>query len=448
MAVQPVHGDLHVGQVLEWPGGLAVIDFDGNPTLSEAANAIRQPRERDVAQMLTSLDHVGRVVEERGGGDRSAWIAEARAGFLAAIGPVDEALLAAFEVEQECRELVYADRFLPRWRYAPMATLRARFGLMDPTLFLADLEAKPASLARLADAFRSGDPLADVPASPRRVLLVGMGSSRYAAGVAALRLRAAGIDAVAEYASATIGWPPAPDTLVVAISASGESEETIATVDRYRGTSPVVALTDAPRSTIATLADVVVPLEAGEERGGVACRSFQHTLLLLRALEAQARRPSRRPARRSATASPPRPADLLDRRAAWLPEVAAALDGPDGVFVLAPVERLASAEQGALIIREGPRRPAVACETGDWSHVDVYLAKTLDYRALLFAGSRWDGNALEWLAKRGSTVVAVGGDLPGARAIVRYAGDDDPEIAAFTEVLVPELLAGSWWAGQ
>ena len=128
VAVQPVHGDLHVGQVLEWPGGLAIIDFDGNPTLSEGANAIRQPRERDVAQMLTSLDHVGRVVEERGGGDRSAWIAEARAGFLAAIGPVDEALLAAFEVEQECRELVYADRFLPRWRYAPMATLRARFG--------------------------------------------------------------------------------------------------------------------------------------------------------------------------------------------------------------------------------------------------------------------------------------------------------------------------------
>jgi maltokinase len=128
VGVQPVHGDLHVGQVLEWAGGLAVIDFDGNPTLSDAANAIRQPRERDVAQILTSLDHVGRVVDDRGGGDRSAWIAQARAGFLAAIGPVNEALRAAFEIEQECRELVYADRFLPRWRYAPMATLRARFG--------------------------------------------------------------------------------------------------------------------------------------------------------------------------------------------------------------------------------------------------------------------------------------------------------------------------------
>jgi maltokinase len=128
--VQPVHGDLHVGQVLDWSGGLAVIDFDGNPTLGPDANALRQPRERDIAQMLSSLDHVGRVVEaRRGAGDAvGGWIRAARDGFLEAVGPCDERLVDAFEVEQECRELVYAARFLPRWRYAPLATLRARFG--------------------------------------------------------------------------------------------------------------------------------------------------------------------------------------------------------------------------------------------------------------------------------------------------------------------------------
>jgi maltokinase len=130
VAIQPTHGDLHVGQVLEWSGGLAVIDFDGNPTLSDEANMLQQPRERDVAQMLSSIDHVGRVVARSGGGSAAAerWIGEARDAFLDAMGPLDERLLAAFEVEQECRELVYAARFLPRWRYAPMATLRARFG--------------------------------------------------------------------------------------------------------------------------------------------------------------------------------------------------------------------------------------------------------------------------------------------------------------------------------
>ena len=139
--IQPIHGDLHVGQVLEWSGGLAIVDFDGNPTLGEASNALRQPAARDVAQMSTSLDHVGRVVAERVDAALiprvASWIADTTAAFLVAYlagleaagrrDLFDEALLAPFEVEQECRELVYAARFLPRWRYAPMAALRARF---------------------------------------------------------------------------------------------------------------------------------------------------------------------------------------------------------------------------------------------------------------------------------------------------------------------------------
>jgi maltokinase len=129
---QPTHGDYHVGQVLEWPGGLAVIDFDGNPTLGSEENAIRQPVERDIAQMLVSLDLVGRVVQKRIGADGAIavdkWILDARARFLAASGRADQRLLAAFEIEQLCRELVYAARFLPRWGYAPMAALRGRYG--------------------------------------------------------------------------------------------------------------------------------------------------------------------------------------------------------------------------------------------------------------------------------------------------------------------------------
>jgi maltokinase len=128
--VQPVHGDLHVGQILEWSGGLAVIDFDGNPTLAGAANQLRQPVERDIAQMTSSLDHVGRIVDQRTGRNRhhvvEEWVARTRGEFLAELD-ADVGLLTAFEVEQECRELVYAARHLPRWRYAPLATLAARY---------------------------------------------------------------------------------------------------------------------------------------------------------------------------------------------------------------------------------------------------------------------------------------------------------------------------------
>ena len=317
--------------------------------------------------------------------------------------------------------------------------------MMKPLLFEADLEAKPAALERLALSLVATDPFAAIPRDLRRIVFLGMGSSRYVAGDAALRLRAAGVDAVAEYASAATGNPPTPDTLVVAISASGQSAETLDAVARYAGRSPIVAVTNAPGSRIAAAADVVVDLVAGTETSGIASRTFQHTGLLLRALQAHLTARSFDAAgltRRVAAATQ----DLLERRSEWLPPVLAALDGPDGVFVLAPAERLSSAEQSALVIREAARRLAVGCETGDWSHVDVYLTRTLDYRALVFGGSRWEGQALEWLAERRSTVVAVGADLPGASATVRYLGDDDPDVAAHAEVLVGELIAAVWAA--
>ncbi|MER7502424.1 SIS domain-containing protein [Nonomuraea pusilla] len=319
---------------------------------------------------------------------------------------------------------------------------------MNPELFLSDLEAKPAALAALAASLEADDPFAALPGTVRRVVFLGMGSSRYAAGVAALRLRAAGIDAYAEYASAAAAFPASPETLVVPISATGGSRETLDATARYAGgPSFMAALTNVPGSPLTEHADLVVPMRAGEERGGVACRTFQHTLALLLALER--RLTGAGPdvpglLRRSAEAT----ADLLERRDEWLPLTLELLDGPHGVYAVAPAERLSSAEQSALMLREGPRRAADACEAGDWSHVDVYLTKTLDYRALLFPGSRYDEQAMDWVRQRGSTVVAVGGEIKDAAAAVRYPHDDDPAVALLTETLVAELVAAYWWGAQ
>ncbi|MFC4057544.1 hypothetical protein ACFOWE_04525 [Planomonospora corallina] len=131
-----IHGDLHVGQVLRWPGGYAVVDFDGNPTVSDTERF--QPAARDLAQLLTSLEHAGQVAVRRRDADPAAigrWAAEAtrsladaytarlrERGHARLLAP---GLLRAFAAEQECRELVYAARHLPRWRYAPMGVLRS-----------------------------------------------------------------------------------------------------------------------------------------------------------------------------------------------------------------------------------------------------------------------------------------------------------------------------------
>jgi fructoselysine-6-P-deglycase FrlB-like protein len=315
---------------------------------------------------------------------------------------------------------------------------------VDPALFLADLEAKPESLTRLADLLLHQRPFAGLEGI-QRFLFVGMGSSAYAGGVAAARLRHLGFTATAELASSDLLPPALPGLLVVAISASGGSAETLAAVERYVGKARIIAVTEDQDSALAGLAGEVVALQAGPEAGGVACRSFQHTQAVLLALEAQCigRYEDLGPVLRKATAAT---ADLLARRDHWLPEVARALDGPDGVYVSAPARRLSSAQQSALMIREGPRRPATPCESGDWNHVDVYLTRTLDYRMLLLAGSRSDAELLGWTSQRGSTVVAVGASIEQAAVSLRYLHDDVDDVRLLTEVLVAELVAASWWA--
>jgi len=312
---------------------------------------------------------------------------------------------------------------------------------MDPALYLRDLEAKPAVLHALAD--RVDD--IEWPVAPaQRVLLTGMGSSWFAADTAARRMRRAGIAAVADLASVDASYPAAADLAVVGITASGGSAETLRLLGAHHGTSTTVALTNTTGLDLPV--DHTVLLHAGPEDGGVACRSYLHTLVVLLRLEHQLA--GTVPGLADAVhAAADAAQHLLDTRADWLPALSDVLGGPHGTWLLAPAERLGNTLQGALMLREGPRRAADGCETGDWSHVDVYLTKTLDYRALLLSGSRYDGAAAQWMRDRGSRFAIVGPPtVDGAELVLRHPGDDDPLVALLTEVLVPELLGAHWWA--
>jgi hypothetical protein len=139
---------------------------------------------------------------------------------------------------------------------------------------------------------------------------------------------------------------------------------------------------------------------------------------------------------------------LLASRGQWLDEVAQLLSGGNIVGALAPASRLSSAQQSALMLREGPRINAIASETGEWSHVDVYLTKSMDYRMLLLPGSPYQLEALRWARERGSTVVAVGEDVPDAAHVVRYVHDDHTDVGLITEVLVAELVAQQLWTNH
>ena len=315
----------------------------------------------------------------------------------------------------------------------------------DPDAFLSDIEAKPAVLRAFAGQI-AADPWPVDPGATRRVVFLGMGSSRFAAKVAAARLRVRGLDAVAEYASAQAGAPGGPGTLAIGVSAGGATPETAAALARHAAAGSVtLALTNASGSAIGAHAVHEVALRAGEERGGVACRTYQHTLLRLLQLEAQLAGERSGEIAGLALRTAEATEDLLARRDAWLPAATELLTDTGSVFCIAPTERLGSAEQGALMFREGPRIPADACETGDWLHVDVYLTLPLAYRAFLFAGSRFDRDVMTWMRERTARVLVVGRETDGAARVVRFRGDDDHDVALCAEVLVCELAAAARW---
>jgi glucosamine--fructose-6-phosphate aminotransferase (isomerizing) len=301
--------------------------------------------------------------------------------------------------------------------------------------FLVDVLGEPEALERVVAAY--GDRQLERMLDRPRLLLIGMGSSGYAAGTAVAALRSRGLDAHAELASTGTPQPAGADTLAMLISASGGSGETLEALRRHSGASRLLAITNTPSSELAAEADEALDVLAGPEPGGVACRSFACTQAVL-ALMCGAPADDIRMAAAAV-------AQLIEGRERWLPGLVEAAEASRGVWVCGPAERFGSAQQSALMLREGPRIIADACETGDWLHVDVYLTKPAGYALLLLGGSRYDAEVAGWRRERDFRLVSVGRELAGADAAITFEGADRRVVAAIAETAVAELLAAELW---
>lgn len=229
------------------------------------------------------------------------------------------------------------------------------------TTTLANLEI-PRELSAAAQRLRQGE--------LKRVVLTGMGASFHALYPAFLRLNAAGYAAYAidtsELVHSLSCWL-APDTLIIAVSQSGESAEVVRLLDDNRGRAAIVAVTNAADSSLTRRANASLITMAGPEFS-VSCKTYVTALMALHLIadflcgcDATLAREELAQAVRAA-------ASYLNAWKANVLEMGSEVGSIRTFFLLGRGPSLAACGDGALIIKESVRLHAEGMSGAAFRH--------------------------------------------------------------------------------
>jgi len=248
------------------------------------------------------------------------------------------------------------------WRIL-MAAMKERAVLSNVDViqgrYFSDLMNQPEALRATWDGLRGTEALETIGGECRadrfeRVVLTGMGGSFFGLHPLAIELAASGWTPMMVETSELIHYYPEllrPSTLVVAVSQSGKSAETVRLLEMNARRAKVIGVTNWADSPLARDADLAVMTAAGDEYT-VSCKTYVTTQMALRMLGAALCGAEGGGRLRELELAAEVFHEYLSRWKAHVDELTKMLLGVRDVFLVGRGESLAAAQTGALAIKE------------------------------------------------------------------------------------------------
>jgi len=259
--------------------------------------------------------------------------------------------------------------------------------------YLRDILDQPRALAATLEQLEVSKEMAILAARLRegkikRVLLTGMGASFHALHPLFLRLNAHGYTALAVETSELVHslrrWFE-PETLIVAISQSGQSAEVVRLIEENRGRAAIVAVTNTAESSLALCANASLLTKAGKEFS-VSCKTYVTALMALHLLGGLLCGADAGQTREELAQAVPAVASYLRGWKDHVFEMTEELGEIRHLFLLGRGSSLAAAGEGALIVKESARVHAEGMSSAAFRHGPLEMVNGETF-AVVFAGA-------------------------------------------------------------
>lgn len=276
----------------------------------------------------------------------------------------------------------------------------------------------------------------------KKVVLTGMGSSFHALHPLNLELIDYGFTPMMVETSELLHYQNRlfdPQTLIVAVSQSGQSAEVVRLLEMNRGKAPVIAVTNTPGSPLAEQADAAILTQAGEEFS-VSCKTYLAALMALRWLGDVMCKRDLQPTRAELEAAAPMVRDYQAHWKEYVQELGEILEGTRHLFLVGRGPSLAAVGTGALTIKESDHFHAEGMSSAAFRHGPFEMLSDETF-VLVFSGAdktqELNQSLFADIREKGGRAELVGEGSAAASCLVPSA---PPSIHPILEILPVQMV--------